>query len=327
MSQLALTGAMMGLLVAGIAYLSAHQPAPITIRPEPARVAPFQLKPSPSPELSGVLGGRALAPPPAPTQTEEPRTDPVLPARPAPVCRPDARRACTLAGKPGIEECDWRGQWSECGLVTQCSPGQRLTCGDPAWLPRYAGRCIVSDHRWVFHSCDTPLALSFDGAPVTFTDAAGVFDLRADGSPPRTSRWLSPATPWLAVDLDHSGAIEDARELFGSATVLPSGARAHHGFEALAAHDDDHDGQITARDAIWPRLVLWSDTNQDRRSSPDELTPLAARGIVAIALSFREQPRCERGACEVERAGFRFVDEQGRERQGAVVDVHFASHD
>ena len=326
MSKLALSGALLGLIAAAACHPPVHGSAPLSLRPEPAAVAAIPLEPSAvavtswepvtPPGLTSVDATRALAP----GGDAEPTPQPPLPA-----CIPDQKQSCTFNGRKGLQQCEHDGQWSECGLVAQCSPGQRRSCGDASRLPYMAGRCTVNEGRWVFHRCDTPLVLSFDRAPVTFTDAPGSFDLRADGSPPTASRWVSPATPWLALDLDHSGAIEDARELFGSASVLPSGARAHHGFEALAAHDDDHDGWITPRDAIWAALVLWSDTDQDRRSSPDELAPLSSRGLTGIAVSFTEQPRCERGACEVERATFRFVDAEGHEREGAVVDVHFDS--
>jgi hypothetical protein len=171
--------------------------------------------------------------------------------------------------------------------------------------------------------CDTPLVLSMDERPVVFTRAGGEFDLSGRDASYDTD-WVSAATPWLALDLDGDGRIGDGRELLGSMTVLPSGARARDGFEALRAVDDDGDGAITASDAVFARLVLWSDADQDRRCQPDELVTLRDAGVLAIRLDDLVVPRCSGGGCEVERARVTFRDGRGVEREGAVIDVHLA---
>lgn len=140
-----------------------------------------------------------------------------------------------------------------------------------------------------------------------------------------TTDWPGAATPWLVLDRDGDGTIGDARELFGSAVVLRTGERAGNGFAALAEHDDDGDGRITARDAVWPLLMLWSDHDGDRRSTPWELEPVATRGLEAIDLAYRVEPLCDdRGNCEVERAEFTWSRADGRRVGGTVVDLHLA---
>src|SRR5690606_13463790 len=135
--------------------------------------------------------------------------------------------------------------------------------------------------------------------------------------------WPTAATPWLALDRDGSGAIEAGSELFGSATVLGRGVLADNGFTALAALDHNRDGRITAADPAFSRLLLWADHDADRRSTAWELTPLADLGVIAIGLTYREDPRCDdRSNCEVERAAFTFRDALGRERVGEIIDVH-----
>ena len=172
-----------------------------------------------------------------------------------------------------------------------------------------------------FTSGSTPLVLSFDGAPVGFLAGLRAFDLAATMSV--VTDWPTAATPWLALDRNGNGAIDDGRELFGSATVLRSGERAKNGFEALAELDSDGDGRITPEDAAWPSLRLWSDADGDRASSAGELAPLAARRILSIDLAYTSERRCdERGNCEVERASFLWADEAGVEHTGAIVDVH-----
>jgi hypothetical protein len=177
--------------------------------------------------------------------------------------------------------------------------------------------CNAND---VYASSGTPLVLAFDAEPVLFTRAGGEFDLMGREATVRTD-WVGAATPWLAMDRDGNGSIDDGRELFGSMTLLPDGRRATNGFLALAALDDDGDGRITAHDASFARLLVWRDANQDRRSQPDELTSAEAAGLVSIELGYRIATRCDGDDCEVERARFVFR-EGGQERTGDVIDVH-----
>jgi hypothetical protein len=170
----------------------------------------------------------------------------------------------------------------------------------------------------------TPIVLAFAGESVEFTRPLGEFDLFGRSASVGTD-WVSGATPWLAVDIDGNGAIDDGSELFGSMSVLPDGTRAPNGFVALAAFDDDGDGRITARDAVFEHLLVWRDANQDRKSSPNELTSARAAGLVSIELAFNVVPRCEAGDCEMERARFVYRDARGAEHTGDAVDVHFAS--
>jgi hypothetical protein len=169
--------------------------------------------------------------------------------------------------------------------------------------------------------CETPLVLSFDGAPVSFERNEHGFDF-LNGMSTATD-WPSAATPWLAIDRNGNGAIDDASELFGSASPLAAGGRASDGFMALRDLDSNGDGRITPEDEAWSRLLVWTDRNGDRVSTPDELAPLDRFGIVAIDLGYVRAPRCDaRGNCEVERAGFRYRASANDEREGAIVDVH-----
>jgi hypothetical protein len=164
----------------------------------------------------------------------------------------------------------------------------------------------------------TPLVAVFDGAPVSFT-APAPFVLGPDEAV--QASWPSPATPWLARDLDGNGRIDSARELFGSRTPLPSGEVARDGFEALAELDDDGDGVVDERDSSFASLLLWTDRDGDRRSTPDELEP-ASKRLVRIWLDWRDVPRCDaRGNCERQRSALIWRGEDGQARAGEVVDV------
>ncbi len=160
--------------------------------------------------------------------------------------------------------------------------------------------------------CATPLVVAFDAQPIEFLATARPFAFRP-GEPLATD-WPTAATPWIALDRDGDGAITNGLELFGDA----GGAK--NGFEALAALDDNRDGVIDRADAAFASLLLWADTNADRKSSPEELSRLS-RVVVSIPLAHEIDARCTRGNCEGERGSMQWRDANGT-RTGAVVDVY-----
>ncbi|MBI5508758.1 MAG: hypothetical protein HY903_08385 [Deltaproteobacteria bacterium] len=180
------------------------------------------------------------------------------------------------------------------------------------------------------YTCTTPLVLVFDPeAPVSYNadDGAGSFNLAAAGEAPilRTD-WPTAATPWLAYDRDGDGSISSGEELFGSATPV-DGGHAAHGFEALATMDDNQDGVVDGLDSSFTDLVAWADLDGDRISTPDELEPVGALGIVSLELDYSAGSRCDaRGNCEGLRARFFWVDTAGHLREGAIVDVYLQVH-
>ncbi|MBL9101722.1 MAG: calcium-binding protein [Myxococcales bacterium] len=167
----------------------------------------------------------------------------------------------------------------------------------------------------------TPLVLAFAGEAVQFnTRVQAAFDLT--GTMSVVTDWPTSTTPWLALDRNHNGRVDDGGELFGSATLLSTGRPAGNGFVALRELDSNWDGRIDAADAQWPLLLVWSDVDSDRVSAIDELQSVTARELVAIDLRYVVDKRCDaRGNCEVERALFTYRS-GGRELSGAVVDVH-----
>jgi len=173
---------------------------------------------------------------------------------------------------------------------------------------------------------NTPLIAVFDDRPVAFTPAsptaaASATFAFAPGHAVRTD-WPDAATPWLARDRDHDGAITSGAELFGNHTALADDTAAVNGFVALAALDDNHDGRLDAADAAFASLQLWADRDGDRRSAADELRPLS-RTIVSISLDDRIDRRCDaRGNCLGERAAMVWRDDTGAVHAGAIVDVY-----
>lgn len=153
-------------------------------------------------------------------------------------------------------------------------------------------RCVSSSNHQF--ECTTPLVLVFEGDTTFPLGPSRSFEF-IPGQPVRTS-WPRPATPWLARDLNHDGRINDGSELFGSSTVLPSGARAKHGFEALAPLDANGDGLVDAKDPAFAELLLWNG---------ETLVPLSARAVSSLSVRFEVRAACDvNGNCEREQASF-----------------------
>lgn len=235
-------------------------------------------------------------------------------------CAAGTTKTCTIAsGAAGVAECqepiDSSGNgeplvFGACAAVRECRPYQKRDCpGLPQLAPGHVIQmtCAIEKDAWKFSRtpCDTPLVLSLDGRAVTFTRAPGSFRI---GAAERTE-WVEASTPWLAIDRDGDGAIDGESELFA-------------GFEALAAFDDDRDGRITPRDAIFSELRVWRDRDQDRRSTPDELSTLADEGVRAIDLAYTSRPA---RAISYEGEIAPLALDGGR--AGRVVDVHLAPMD
>lgn len=209
-----------------------------------------------------------------------------------------------------------------------CTPGETQACGGAGfpegstWCELVPGEPCTT--QWNPDGCNTPLVLSFDGAPVEYlADRAHAFDLH--GARSQVTDWPTARTPWLSLDRDGNGSIDDGGELVGSMTVLSGGRRAPNGFVALRELDADGDGRLTPADPGFSRLLVWSDRDGDRRSTPGELATASSWELLSIDLDYTSDPRCDaHGNCEVERAAFRYRDAAGVVRTGAVVDVHLA---
>lgn len=225
----------------------------------------------------------------------------------------------------GVQFCSPMGggmEWGPCMDFVECEPGDRRDCQGGEWGDEVC-RVFGGVPDWDTSSCgddggeSTPLVLELDGTPTQFETSSVPFDIVGDGACVAND-WPTAQTPWLAIDLDRDGTVDSGRELFGSGTLLETGALAQNGFEALAEYDTNADGWVTAADARYHELVAWSDHDGDRVGSLSELTPIADLGITALQVSYDIDPLCDaRGNCAIERASVKMGDRSGR-----VVDVH-----
>ncbi|MHC1699870.1 MAG: calcium-binding protein [Humidesulfovibrio sp.] len=130
----------------------------------------------------------------------------------------------------------------------------------------------------------SPIILDLDGNEVRSTALATStvhFDLDASGFAERTA-WVGAGDGLLVRDLNADGIINDGRELFGNATVLPNGSVAHQGFQALSALDVNGDHVLNTIDAAFQELKVWRDLDGDGQTDAGELSTLAESGITGI---------------------------------------------
>jgi tetratricopeptide (TPR) repeat protein len=134
----------------------------------------------------------------------------------------------------------------------------------------------------------TPIAIPLrDGLCARDLEAPGAavaFD--ADGSGlKRKWSWITPEAAWLVHDPQRTGKVESALQLFGAVGFWLFW---DHGYQALAALDDDQDGTLTGKEL--EGLALWHDANGDGVCDPGEVKPLAAYGIVALSCRAQRDP-------------------------------------
>ena len=143
-----------------------------------------------------------------------------------------------------------------------------------------------------------PLILDLNGDGIHTTSLASpvLFDARGDGDLVEMA-WTDPDTQeaFLWVDLGRNNRVDDGRELFGTGTILPSGERAAHGFEALAIYDQpghggNANGRIDRLDRIWAKLRLWVDENHDGQSDAREIAPIHRYGVFSILIGASTAP-------------------------------------
>ena len=128
----------------------------------------------------------------------------------------------------------------------------------------------------------TPIVFSLEGSGQTLSDHLAsdtrvTFNLDGTGRTQRWS-WVQPDTALLVWDPHGTGRITSGRQLFGSVTWWLFWTDGYH---ALAALDDDHNGELAG--AELHGIAAWFDRNQNGTSEPGEVTPVTKLGIEAIA--------------------------------------------
>lgn len=186
---------------------------------------------------------------------------------------------CRSSGTCGT--CSLTGD--SCGTAADCCISGD-TCTD--------GLCTAPIRCFNNPNCTggTPIILDISGHGFYLTSAAGgvSFDLFGTGNPIQIG-WTAKGADNAFLALPGAdGLVDSGKQLFGNVTPQPPSPDPN-GFLALAVYDlpangGNGDGIIDSRDAIYPHLRLWIDTNHDGISQPEELHTLSSLGVVSISL-------------------------------------------
>jgi hypothetical protein len=195
----------------------------------------------------------------------------------------------------------WNGYSSDTARITYKS--------DPE--PDPAADCAAqgAEYYWDGGTCQytpgSPILVDVGRNGYHLTNVAdGVrFDLDGDGIAEQVA-WTAVDSDdaFLAMDRNGNGVIDNGSELFGNATPAFAGQtdlRARNGFEALGfLEGPDYgvsytDANLSARDAMFGRLLLWADSNHNGISEPEELRSLAAAGLTSIGTAYTVKKRVD----------------------------------
>src|SRR3989344_4373374 len=160
-------------------------------------------------------------------------------------------------------------------------------------ISNFVSNDFTSAQTWVQRRDPLTLDLDGDGLETVALNPTNpiYFDHDGDGNATATG-WISPDDGFLALDRNANGVIDNGRELFGDATLIPDGSggerNAVDGFEALQAQDSNADGKVDSQDTNFANLIIWQDLNSDAISQSNELLTLTQKNIASINVAKTE---------------------------------------
>ena len=164
------------------------------------------------------------------------------------------------------------------------------------------------------------LDLGGDGIITTGLDAGVYFDHDGDGFK-ELSGFVNSDDGLLVLDRNEDGKISDGNELFGDSTRLIDGSIAQHGFAALSEFDDQKDGKIDKNDAIFEKLRIFQDFNQNGQADEGELFSLDEKKIASLNLTYEDSSFVDKFG-NIHRQLGTYLTDSGEER--TMTDVVFA---
>jgi hypothetical protein len=237
-------------------------------------------------------------------------------------------------------------QFSSC--VLGCPPlgyvGFAICVGgcEIQWGVRNAG-CLnqlltceeCNDRPELTRPTDCPVIIDLDrnNFHLTGIEEGVLFDINADGQLDAIA-WTRPdhQDAFLCFDRNGNGLIDDGTELFGNSTPLSlsAGFTAPNGYVALAEFDmpslgGNPDGFIDVSDAIYEDLCVWTDSNHNGTSEPEEISSLMAAGVERVGLSHQSSARTDQYGNEFRYRGEAWIRARGASKHTHTVDVFFVS--
>ena len=143
----------------------------------------------------------------------------------------------------------------------------------------YKDRTHIQDgDGYTGHGTQAPVILDLDGDGVEVAFGEDIyFDLDDDGFLEQTS-WAAADDGFLVIDkLANDVRDTDGTDGWGDGVIDQSnelvlsslGLEGDTDLQALARYDDNGDGKLDARDAIWNELKVWQELNQDGKTEGD----------------------------------------------------------
>lgn len=187
-----------------------------------------------------------------------------------------------------------------------CAPALCYPCaGDPGYSDFSYEMCGEGYH-WSCTKCtcirNSPILIDVAGNGFALTGANGGVQFNFNGEGPEQMGWTAANSDdaFLILDRNNNGTVDDGTELFGNLTPqpLPPSGEEKNGFLALAEFDKagnggNSDGVIDSRDAGFPLLRLWQDTNHNGVSELSELHGLSELGLRTLELKYKESKRTD----------------------------------
>jgi hypothetical protein len=122
---------------------------------------------------------------------------------------------------------------------------------------------------------------------------------------------------FLVVDLNGNKLADNGSELLGDVNGY------QHGFANLAIYDENKDGVIDEKDAVFAKLMLWKDLNHNGKSEKSEMKTLASLGVTSVSLEFKDNLSYIGDIAKVLGPGsFTYLNKKGKSQTGAVWDVY-----
>ncbi len=134
---------------------------------------------------------------------------------------------------------------------------------------------ICTPVQVVILSSPLVIDLNHDGIHLTNVNDGVYFDINGDGVKDKTG-WVDQHDGLLALDKNHNGQIDGQSELFGG--------NSEDGYAVLARYDDNHDGVIDSKDAVWKDLTVWQDANHNGVTDKGELISVDTLNFASISL-------------------------------------------